>query len=186
MQIKSMRSYTDEGLIIKRHNFGEADKLITLYSRANGKLSLKAKGVRKLSSKRAGSIDLFNHIKFHAVSGRGELDILTEVQNISDFSFWKIHLGRVNIAYQLCELVDKLTPDRQPHPEIFEILLSSLHSISKLGSEWELEIRNLKLEILEELGYWKAGQKYSEDVDELVESVSERPLHAHKILRMLK
>lgn len=179
-------SYTDIGIVIKRSNYGEGDKFITLYSKEHGKVTLKAKGVRKPTSKRAGSIDLFNHIKFHAISGKGELDILTEVQNISDFSAWKVFLGRVNIAYQLCELIDKLTPDKEPHPELFDILLSSMQSISNLGSEWELEIRNSKLEILEVLGYWKPGQKYNGDINELVESVSERPLHAHKILRMLK
>ena len=181
-----MHSYSDFGLVIKRHNLGEADKLVTLYTKEHGKITLKAKGVRKLTSKRAGSIDLFNYIKFHAVSGRGEIDILTEVENISDFSAWKVHLGRVNIAYQLCELVDKLTPDRQPHAEIFEILLSCLQAISKLGSDWELQISNFKFQILTELGYWNADQKYEGDVNDLVESVSERPLHAHKILRMLK
>lgn len=181
-----MHSYTDEGLIIKRYNFGETDKLITLYSKEHGKIALKAKGVRKSTSKRAGSIDLFNYIKFQAVSGRGELDILTEVQNISDFSNWKIHLGRVNIAYQLCELVDKLTPDKQPHPEIFKILLSCLQAISKLGTDWELQISNFKFQILTELGFWNKNKKFVGDLDEFIESVSERPMHAHKILRMLK
>lgn len=181
-----MRSYSDIGIVIKRHNLGEADKLVTLYTKNHGKVTLKARGVRKLTSKRAGSIDLFNYIKFHAVSGRGDIDTLTEVESVSSFSSWKIHLGRVNIAYQLCELVDKLTPDHDPHPEVFNILLSTLQNISKLGSEWELEIRNLKLEILERLGHWKAGHQYIGDVNDLVESVSERPLHAHKILAKLR
>jgi DNA repair protein RecO (recombination protein O) len=181
-----MRSYTDLGIVIKRVNYGEGDKLITLFSGSHGKVTLKAKGIRKQTSKRAGTLDLFNYIKFHVVSGRGEIDTLTEVESISDFSAWKVHLGRVNIAYQLCELVDKLTPDKQPHPEIFEILLSCLQAISKLGSDWEFKISNFKFQILTELGYWKAEQEYSGDINELAESVSERPLHAHKILRMLK
>lgn len=181
-----MHSYTDIGLVIKRHNLGEADKLITLYSKDHGKVTLKARGVRKLTSKRAGSIDLFNYIKFHAVSGRGEIDTLTEVENISDFSNWKIHLGRVNIAYQLCELVDKLTPDHEPHPEIFNILKDLLLKIGELGLDWELEIVNWKLSILEKLGYWDKSKVFDGDVNQFVESVSERPLHAHKILHMLK
>lgn len=180
-----MHSYTDIGLVIKRHNLGEADKLITLYSKDHGKVTLKARGVRKLTSKRAGSIDLFNYIKFHAVSGRGEIDTLTEVENISDFSNWKIHLGRVNIAYQLCELVDKLTPDRQPHPEIFEFLVKDLFEIGNLNIDWKLKIENWKLKILSALGYWDKDKIFVGDVNDLVESVSERPLHAHKILTKL-
>jgi DNA repair protein RecO (recombination protein O) len=181
-----MHSYTDVGLVIKRHNFGEADKLVTIYSKDHGKVTLKARGVRKLNSKRAGSIDLFNYIKFHVVSGRGEIDTLTEVENISDFSAWKMHLGRVNIAYQLCELVDKLTPDREPHPEIFEFLVKDLFEIGNLKIDWKLRIENWKLKILSELGYWDKNKNFVGDINELVETVSERPLHAHKILHMLK
>ena len=181
-----MRSYTDEGIVIKRHNFGEADKIISLYTKSHGKITLMARGVRKLSSKRAGSLDLFNQIKFHAVSGRGDMDTLTEVQLLTNFSGWKKHLGRVNIAYQLCELIDKLTADRQPHPEIYNLLSLSLSQISTLGVGWELKIVNCKLKILTELGYWHAGKKHDGDLNNLIESLSERPLHAHKILAKLK
>ena len=181
-----MHSYTDEGIVIKRHNFGEADKIITLYTKSHGKITRMARGIRKLISKRAGSLDLFNKVIFQGVSGRGEMDTLTEVKLLTDFSNWKKHLGRVNIAYQLCEMIDKLTPDRQPHPEIYSILSLSLSKISSLGVDWELKIENCKLKILTELGYWKFGQTYDGDINDLVESLSERPLHAHKILRMLK
>ncbi|MBI5358629.1 DNA repair protein RecO [Candidatus Amesbacteria bacterium] len=181
-----MRSYTDEGIVIKRHNFGEADKIITLYTKSLGKITLMARGVRKLISKRAGSLDLFNQIKFHAVSGRGEMDTLTEVCLLTNYSAWKKHLGRVNIAYQLCELVDKLTADRQSHPEIYSILSLFLSQISSLGADWELKIENCKLKILTELGYWHEDKKHMGNLDDLIESLSERPLHAHKILIRLR
>ena len=45
-----MLSYTDEGIVIKRHNFGEADKIITLYTKSLGKVTLMARGIRKLIS----------------------------------------------------------------------------------------------------------------------------------------
>ena len=82
------------------------------------------------------------------------MDTLTEIQLITDYSVWKKHLGRVNIAYQLCELIDKLTADRQPHPEIYNLLSLSLSQISSLGTDWELKIESCKLKILTELGYW--------------------------------
>lgn len=181
-----MHSYTDEGIVIKRHNFGETDKIISLYTKTHGKITLMARGIRKLTSKRAGSLDLFNQIKFHAVSGRGEMDTLTEVQLMSDHMNWKKHLGRVNVAYQLCELIDKLTADRQSHPEIYNILSLSLSQITTLGVDWELQIKNLKLKILEELGYWHEDKKHAGNLDDLIESLSERPLHAHKILAKLR
>jgi len=179
-------SYTDEGIVIKRSNIGEAGKLITIFSKNHGKITAIAKGLRKPTSKRAGLLELFNLVKFHAVQGRGELDTLTEVQLIDSFSSWRKHLGRVTLAYQLAEVIDKLTPDHQPHPEIFEILSGSLSQISKYGSDWSLKIKNLKLKILRELGYWPEDREFLEDIDTHIEQLINRPLHSPKLLSKLK
>src|SRR3989344_8696285 len=156
-----MKSYSDEGIVIKRSNFGEADKIITLYTVKHGKVGAIAKGLRRPVSKRASFLELFNCVKFHAVQGRGELDILTEVELLDSYSAWRKHLGRVNLAYQVCEAIDKLTPAHDPHPELFRILSLSLSQISNLGSDWKLEIENWLLEIVRELGYWPKNQNFT-------------------------
>jgi len=181
-----VNSYSDEGIIIKRSNFGEAGKLITAFTSNHGKVTLKAIGIRKISSKQAGSLELFNHIKFHAVQGRGELEVLTEVQLIESHPSWRKHLGRITLAFQLCEVIDKLTPDHQPHPEIFEILKSSLLEIGNLKIDWKLKIENWKLEILRELGYWSKEQEFQSDIDKYMEELINRPLHSPKLLSKLK
>lgn len=184
-RIKSS-SYNIEGVVIKRSNFGEADKLVTLFTRLHGKLTLKAKGLRKLSSKRAGTLELFNHVKANAIRGRGELDTLAEVELINSYSAWRKHLGRVTVAYQICEVVDKLTPDAQPHPEIFDLLTNFLSQITQLNANWQTETENWLLGILVELGYWPKGQKLVGSIDDLLESTAARPLHSKKLLIKLK
>ena len=84
-----MRTYTVEGIVIKRQNIGEADKLITLFTETLGKITLLARGIRKSSSRRVGSLELFNQVKVSAARGRGELDTLTEVQLLNSFSPWR-------------------------------------------------------------------------------------------------
>ncbi len=181
-----MTSYSFEGIVIKRFNFGEAHKLVTLFTKDQGKITLLAKGLRKPSSKRAGTLELFNHIKASAARGRGELDTLTEAQLVNSFSSWRKHLGRITLAYQLCEVIDKLTPDRQPHPEIFEILKGSLLEIGNLKIDWKLKIENWKVEILRELGYWSKEQEFQSDIDKYIEELINRPLHSAKLLQKLK
>jgi DNA repair protein RecO (recombination protein O) len=181
-----MHSYTLDGIIINRTNIGEADKIITLYSLQFGKISLKAKGIRKLSSRRAGSLELFNWVKVSVVTGRGNLDVITEVDVVDTFADWKKHLGRVNIAYQMAEIIDKLTPDRQPQPHIYKILLNSYSAIGQLAGSWQSETENWFLSILSELGYWPHGQKFSGNIFSLIEELSDRPLHAHKVLPKLR
>lgn len=181
-----MNSYTDEGIVIKRSNIGEAGKLITIFSKNHGKTTAIAKGLRKPTSKRAGLLELFNLVKFHAVQGRGELETLTEVQLLESYSSWRKHLGRVTLAYQLVEVIDKLTPDHQPHPEIFEILSQSLSHISFLKDDWKLNLESWILDILIELGYWPINKQFTGNVYEFMENISSRPLHSPKLLSKLK
>lgn len=181
-----MRSYSDEGVVLKRQNFGEGDKIITVFSLRHGKIQLIAKGVRKTSSKRSGSVELFNLLKFHAAQGHGGWDVLTEVQLLDSFASWRKHLGRVNLAYQLVEVVDKLTPDHQPHPEIFKILKTSLSEIDGLKADWKSRIENWLIEIVRELGYWPANREFTGSIYEFMEEISSRPLHSPKLLSKLK
>lgn len=180
-----MRSYTYEGIVIKRIDFGEADKIITFFTSDRGKLTLIAKGVRKLSSKRAGSLELFNRAKISAVSGRGSLDTLAEVSLLESYSGWRKHLGRVNVAYQLCEIIDKLLPDNQSHPGIYEILSRSLSQISDLSDDWQNRIDSWFVDILIDLGYWPADKKFTGDINKFIESIIQRPLNSSKILKKL-
>ena len=181
-----MNSYSDLGIVLKRSNLGEADKLITLYTQRHGKVTAIARGLRKPSSKRAGSLELFNVVKSSFIKGKGGLDTLAEVQILASFPAWRRYLGRVNLAYQLAEVVDKLTPDHQPHPEIFEILSLALSQISSLGSDWELKIKNLKLKILVELGYWPRTKEFIGEIDQFIEGLINRPLNSSKLLEKLR
>lgn len=181
-----MRSFTDEGIVLKRSNLGEADRLLTLFTHRHGKITVIAKGLRRPTSKRASSLELFNCVKFQAVQGRGELDILTEVELLDSFSSWRRHLGRVNLAYQLAEAVDKLTPLHQPHPQIFIAFKSHLFEIGKLRANWKSKIKSWLIEFASELGYWPPHQKFTGDVYEFLEHLTASPLHSPKLLSKLK
>ena len=58
-----MPSVTVEGLILKRANFGEADRMLTILTKNLGKISVVARGVRKITSRRAGNVELLNLVK---------------------------------------------------------------------------------------------------------------------------
>lgn len=181
-----MRSHLEEGIVIKRSNLGETDRIITLYTHDSGKLSLVAKGVRKSSSRRAGSFELFNHIRASVMETRSELGLVTEVEVVDSFSGWRMHLGRVYLAYQLCEIIDKLTPDHQPHPELFTLLSGYLQQISDLGTDWEPQFKIWLVEILKALGYWPDNQAMLGNIYDFIEDLSSRPIHSPKLLAQLR
>lgn len=181
-----MHSHLEEGIVIKRSNLGETDRIITLYTLHTGKLSLVAKGIRRSTSRRAGSFELFNHIRASVIDTRGELGLVTEVEVLNSFSGWRIHLGRVYLAYQLCEIVDKLTPDHEPHPELFTLLSGYLSQISNLGDNWEAQFKVWLVEILKTLGYWPDNQAMLGNIYEFIEDLSSRPIHSPKLLARLR
>ena len=73
------RSYRTEALVIRHTNFGEADRILTLYSREKGKIRVVAKGVRKLKSRKAGHLEPFTRVQLQLAKGR-DLPIVTQAE----------------------------------------------------------------------------------------------------------
>lgn len=180
-----MKGYSAEGIIIKRSDFMESDRIITLYTPSHGKVSVVARGVRKPSSKRAGSLELFNRIHCFITPGRGELETLTEVKIIDSFSSWRSQLGRVALAYQCIEAVDKLTPDRLPQAQVYDYLLNFLQQISSLGVDWRQQtLRQMKI-LLEILGHRDPADTKQINIMEQAEEAAGRPLYSQRIISRL-
>ncbi len=92
------KRYSTEGVVLLRRNFSEADRIINIYSKHYGKISVIAKSVRKIKSKKRGSLEVFSHIKFSAARGKN-LDIITEVETINSFESIRKDLSKVAVAY---------------------------------------------------------------------------------------
>lgn len=151
------RTYKTKGLVLKRYNFGEADKLITLFTKNHGKLTVLAKGVRKIHSKKAPHLELFNIVDAFLITGK-TFDLITEVQTIKSFSHLCTNLYHIALLYRIIELVNKLCPDRQVHIEVYNLLVSSLE-IFESGklSDPKILVDNFTLSLLWELGYLERG-----------------------------
>jgi len=72
-----MRGFKTEGIVLKRRNFGEADRILTVFTKDRGKISVLAKGVRRITSRRAGNVELLNRVSIFLHQTRG-MPILTE------------------------------------------------------------------------------------------------------------
>jgi recombination protein O len=125
-----MRNFRTEGIIIKRRNFNEADRILTVLTRDYGKIQIKATGVRKITSRRAAHIELLNHTILHLYKGK-TLSILTEAKMLEDFSKVKGDFDKVGLAYHFCELVDGLCPENQENSAIFYLLQRTLTTLSQ-------------------------------------------------------
>lgn len=176
------RHFRTEGIILKRSNLGEADRLITVFSKHHGKIKLLAKGVRRIKSRRAGSVELFNHVVLFGVKGKN-LDLLTEASLIDSFSAWRQDLRRVAVAYYFCELVDKLSAEGQAHEAVFTLLTEFLAKISQGVSK--KTVREFEEKLLDELGFGLPDEvrRQAGSLRPYIESITEREIVAPKILK---
>lgn len=182
------KSYSTSAIIIKRVNYSEADRIITLFTREYGKLSVIAKGVRKSTSRRKGHVELFNHVQAQIIQTQG-LHILTHVEAIEYFADIPTKFpdaqdafARINIAYHLTEIVDKLLPEHQPSPVIFDWLRSAYAHLHTQSPNYDNLHRSFKLRLLQELGFWPDDNQPPVDIDAYLESVLERPLQTSAYL----
>ena len=172
------RSYTDEGIVLARRNYGEADRILSVYTKNHGRISLIAKGIRRPKSRKRGHLEIFSYIRFQAATGRG-LDLMTEAEVIDDFKEIRKNLKKVSLAYYFCEVVGKITHEGEVNERLFDLILENLE---KLKSETELKKLRLDfiLRLLILLGYWPA-EKQLLDIDNKLEEVIERQINSVRV-----
>lgn len=142
--------YTVDALVIKGYDYGEADKILTLYTREQGKVQAIAKGVRKPTSRIRGGVQLFTHSRMLLYRGR-TLDTVTQAESQEVFAGIREDLIRLTCASYISELLDAAVPDREPNQRIFILTLMCLGLL--LGDDPELSIRLYEMRLLHLLGY---------------------------------
>lgn len=140
------------GIVIRRINLGEADKILTILTRDRGKIRVVAKGVRRPKAKLAGFSDMFHYNDFILAKGRN-LDIVTSATTVERFVFDGIELEKIGVMYYLCELVDKLMEETNEVKGIFELLRETLHYIKNHDASTALVKSYFEMKMLLLLGY---------------------------------
>src|SRR3989344_3096612 len=149
-----MAVYKTEVIILKRMNFSEADRILTCFTKKFGKINLLAKGARKLTSRKGGSLELLNWCKLSVATGQS-LDLVLESQVERAFLPIKSNLYKTSLAYQVVEVCDKLTIEHQPSLRLFNLLLTTLAALSAETNrqKQKLVVASFQLKLLHILGF---------------------------------
>jgi DNA repair protein RecO (recombination protein O) len=145
------RLYRTEAVVLRRHDFGEADRMLTLYTPGLGKIRVLAKGVRKPRSRKAGHVELFTHNRLLIAKGRS-LDIVTQADTINTFLALRTELSRTSCGYYVAELVDKFTEEREENGRVFDLLVQTLAWLGE-AEDTDLVLRYFELRLLDYVGY---------------------------------
>ena len=178
-----MRGYKSEGIILRRVNSGEADRILTIFSKSQGKVRVKAKGVRKITSKKAGSIEQFNLIKFSVAKGH-VLDVVTETYALNTFPHLRHNLTLVGVAYHFCELVDRLLPEHQENSAVLALLLAHLDLLNSSTdlSHLSQQVKIFETQLLSLLGFGLPQPLTQQALVNHIESILEKPLKSRRFL----
>lgn len=178
-----MRSFKTEGIIIKRKNYGEADRMLTVMTKYNGKIQVKATGVRRIPSRRCAHVELLNHSMLNLYKGRGA-PLLTEAQTIDNFEGVKSDFSKTGYAFHLCELVDGLCPENQENSRVFDLLKNTLNRLEGMDqapvNACSSLIHEFEIDILTVLGFVPA-YSYNIDTRGFIENILERKLRSRDI-----
>lgn len=142
-----------DAIILSRKNFGEADRLISAFSRDEGKIKIIAKGVRRSKSKMAGHIEPFSYGKYFLAEGKN-FYILAGAETLNSNSKLSSNLNLYKYSSYLCEITEALFVENQPNEKIFSLLKNILTLLPDLKDDQkEISIRFFEFSALKNIGY---------------------------------
>lgn len=146
------RSFRVEAVVLRHHDYGEADRLLTLYTRQLGKTRVLAKGARKIASRKAGHIEPFTQVKLQLAKGRDML-LVTQADTVDAYLPLRENLILTSQASYVLELLDRFTyVDETENPSTFRLLTDTLARLASKDDPW-LVIRYYEMRLLDLLGF---------------------------------
>lgn len=146
------RSFRASAVVLRHSDWGEADRLLTLYTREQGMVRALAKGARKVTSRKAGHLQPFTHVTVQLAKGR-DLLIITQVETVNAFLPLHDDLMKTGHAAYAIELLLRFSyEDEGANPAIFRLLVETLERLEKEEDAW-LPIRYYEMRFLDAVGF---------------------------------
>ena len=127
-----MQGYRDDGVVLRTHKLGEADRIITLLTRQNGRVRAVAKGVRRTKSRFGGRLEPFTHVDLLIHPGRS-LDVIQQAEVIRAYGKpLATDYPRYTAGTAMLETAEKFTPvEREPAIRQFLLLIGGLRALGE-------------------------------------------------------
>lgn len=146
------RTFRTDAIILRRRNFGEADRLLTVLTPAHGRLDLIAKGARRPSAAKTGHVELFTRSALLVHRGR-ELGLAVQAELRKPWQPLREDLQRAAWAAHIAELVERFTnPGDDDSRPLFELLDQAFGRLCA-SRDARLVVRHFELHLLDETGF---------------------------------
>lgn len=128
-----MKLYRDTGVVLRTYRLGESDRIVVLFTEANGKVRAVAKGIRKTQSKFGARLEPASHVRLLLHKGR-DLDIVNQAELVETPIRLRNDLDRLTQAMAVLEVVDQISLDREPDPQRYRMLVGVLRTLEQRPS----------------------------------------------------
>src|SRR6478672_8372717 len=115
-----------EAVVLRSMRYGEADRILHLYTPARGRVGAIAKGVRRARSRFGGRLEPFFRLRIELHEGRGELLTVTGAQTVDAYARLREDARALDAAARACDAVGRLFETSEPHPGVFNLLCRKL------------------------------------------------------------
>ena len=115
-----------EAVVLRSMRYGEADRILHVYTPARGRVSAIAKGVRRTRSRFGGRLEPFFRLRIELHEGRGELLTVTGAQTVDAYARLREDARALDAAARACDAVGRLFETSEPHPGVFNLLCRKL------------------------------------------------------------
>ncbi len=140
-----------EAVVLRHTDWGEADRLLWLFTRELGKVRAIAKGVRKPRSRKAGHLEPFTRVGLMLAHGR-DLLIVTQAEAVDAYLPLRDNLVRLGYALYVVELLDRFTYEEGENSSIYRLLVDTLSRISTEETA-ALAVRYFEIRLLDLVGF---------------------------------
>ncbi|HWE57198.1 MAG TPA: DNA repair protein RecO [Acidimicrobiales bacterium] len=124
-----MPLYREQGVVLRTHKLGEADRIIVFMTAGRGKVRAVAKGVRKTRSKFGGRLEPPSHVSLLLYEGR-TLDVVNQAESVETYRAIREDLDRMSDAMALLEAVDQVAQEGEPNPALLKMLAGALRALN--------------------------------------------------------
>jgi DNA repair protein RecO (recombination protein O) len=123
-----MPLYKEQGIVLRSHKLGEADKIVTILTQGSGKVRSVAKGIRRTQSKFGARLEPFTHVSLLMYQGRN-LDTVAQAEIISPFLRIRQNFHLIAAGETMLEAVDKVAEEHERNVPLFMLLVKGLRAL---------------------------------------------------------
>lgn len=148
---RESRTQRVEGIVLKHADFGEADRMITLFTLQEGKLRAIAKGARKPGSRKGGHLEPFTRVSLLLGRGR-EIPVVEQAEALELNTALSSNLEALGYAAYVVELVDKFNGDHDENRGVYRLTRDTLQHLAA-GEDLQLTVRFFEVALLDQMGF---------------------------------